>query len=490
MLFPVCYEAVAFNSGIWLVMLFPLGLLAFSLVYATSQGLWFEMAIERTWKRVCVGIGFKSEARSYKHGFIGAYRDGETKIITPRLRDVHGNYESWTGNVQFFDGQTVEQYSEKSANFALAFHVPFVTFEVADSGLIVVRAGKVPVPTAFDFSAQLQASEAVNNRPLIEQRMTVDELMQTLPEVNHEFGYKQQVPKVVNAYARELELLKAVPMARDMNGRECKIPIEGQHWLIAARSGSGKSSWIWSLVLGLSPAWRAGFVRFLGCDPKRVELAIGRGWWDEYADTTEDIVALLEKAVDELLKRGSQLQGRVRKFTPSRDTPLNVIVIDELAYVTAFITDKKLRERADRAMQTILALGRWGGYAICAAVQDPRKETVGFRDLFQIRIAGAMPAPMVDLCLGEGMHDAGATCEQLPLGDAGAGVAYVISETTMKPIKVRAAWCSDEDIQGMLVRSAPRPVIDAGCSMVKDENLSGQLDWNGQPLRQFRHWLE
>ena len=115
MLFPVCCEAVAFNSGIWLVMLFPLGFLAFSLMYATSQHLWFEMAIERTWKRVCVGIGFKSEARSYKFGLMGAMR-GDTKIITPRLRDVHGTYRSWTGKVIFFDGQTLEMYQKNAAH--------------------------------------------------------------------------------------------------------------------------------------------------------------------------------------------------------------------------------------------------------------------------------------------------------------------------------------------------------------------------------------
>src|SRR5205823_4922723 len=139
-------------------------------------------------------------------------------------------------------------------------------------------------------------------------------------------------PVVTNVYARELELLKAVPMARDMNGRVCCIPIESNNWLIAARSGSGKSSWEWNLVLGLAPAWRVGLVKFWGCDPKRVELAIGRGWWDEYADNTEDIVKLLEKAVDELLARGSKLQGVKRKFLPTLETPMNVIVIDELAY--------------------------------------------------------------------------------------------------------------------------------------------------------------
>jgi hypothetical protein len=39
----------------------------------------------------------------------------------------------------------------------------------------------------------------------------------------------------------------------------------------------------------------AGLLKFWGLDPKRIELAIGRGWWDHYADKDEDMVLLLGK---------------------------------------------------------------------------------------------------------------------------------------------------------------------------------------------------
>src|SRR5258706_13371619 len=91
------------------------------------------------------------------------------------------------------------------------------------------------------------------------------------------------LPPVVPALSSELALLKNVPMARDLNGRAWYMPIEGQHVFIAARTGGGKGSWIWSLVLGLEPAWRVGLVKFWGCDPKRLELAIGRDCWEHYA---------------------------------------------------------------------------------------------------------------------------------------------------------------------------------------------------------------
>lgn len=470
LLFTVSCGATAVGGGVLLVLL-PLTAVSVAVgVYAVRQGVLFELQIERTWKRVCHGIGFKGEARSYRNGLNGAYRKAETKTIYPRLRNVRGTWDGWTGIVTFFDGQTIEEYTKHADAFALAFHVPFVTFDLAESGLISVRAGKAPVPAAFDHPGQLQAPQAAHNARVLPQTAQTSRV----------------APMVPNVYAHshaELELLKDVPVARDLNGRGYRIPIEGQHWFIAARTGGGKGSWIWSLVLGLAPAWRAGLVKFWGCDPKRLELAIGRDWWAHYADNEHDIVAMLEQCVSEMLDRAGQLQGKVRKFTPSVDTPLNVVVVDEMGYLSAMLPDRKLRERAEKAIATILSLGRAVGYSLIGAALDPRKSEVGFRDLFPIRIAGGLPEPMVDLVLGEGMHDAGAFCEQIPIGTAGAGVAFVISETTLKPVCVRAAWCNDDVIRRMLLDEPAQQAIQAG-NWVQDERLSGQ------PIQQFRYRTE
>ena len=151
-----------------------------------------------------------------------------------------------------------------------------------------------------------------------------------------------------------------------------------------------------------------------------------------------------------------------------------MIIIDELAYLSVYMPDKKLRERADKAVRTILTQGRAPGYAIVAAVQDPRVESCGYRNLFPLRIAGGLnEARQVDMVLGEGMHDAGAYCERLPLGIEGAGVAYVLdAEHMMKPLLVRAPWCDDAVIQRVLVSTGER-IISTG-NQVKDEDLSGQ----------------
>jgi len=276
----------------------------------------------------------------------------------------------------------------------------------------------------------------------------------------------------------ELALLKAVPVARDSDGRPWHLAIEGQHVFIAGRTGGGKNSWTWSLVLRLAPAWRVSLVKFWGCDPKRIELAIGRGWWNYYAATDEGMVELLEQCVDDMHERMSAMQGMRRCFQPSLETPLNVIIVDEMAYLSFYMADKRLRERADKAMRTLLTQGRAPGYAVVGAVQDPRIETCGYRNMFPLRIAGGLnEAKQVDMVLGEGMHDAGALCEQIPLGRDGAGVAYVLdAERMMKPRMVRAPWCSDEVIQ--------RVLADVPVKAVKDEQLGEHLQ--SQPGWQYK----
>ena len=289
-------------------------------------------------------------------------------------------------------------------------------------------------------------------------------------------------------YERELALLKAVPMGRTLDGTVWHMPIVWQHVFVAAATGSGKGSWIWTLVLGLVSAWRAGLVEFWGCDPKMIELAMGREVWEHYADNNEDSVTMLEQCVDAMHERTRHMQGISRKFQPSVDMPLNVLVIDEMGYLAAYLPDKRLRERADKAVRALLAKGRAPGFAVVGAVQDPRKETCGYRDQFSIRIAGLMTAPMVDLVLGESAYEAGAWCDRIPLPhEGGAGVAYVLDEVSMKPLMVRAPWCSDETIKRVLSRPARSVVHTDG---LKTDDLSLQPGLTPQPLQQWQYTVE
>src|SRR6266568_6683335 len=144
------------NGGLaWLLLLSLAVLTVLALRYATKQGYWFVRRIERTWKQVCAGLGgnFVGEKNDYLASIREGVRSGgkyyvatQKKVAYPELKNVTGNWEAWTAEVRFFDGQTIENYTKAASAFALAFQVPFVNFDLAESGYIRIRAGEVPIP--------------------------------------------------------------------------------------------------------------------------------------------------------------------------------------------------------------------------------------------------------------------------------------------------------------------------------------------------------
>ncbi len=435
--------------------------------YAIKQGLPFEWRVERIWKTTCHGLaGLSGKGRSFRGGLKGAYIDGETKTIYPKLREVHGDRYSFTGYITAFGGQDPSDYNKVAEKYAFAFQVPSVSFEATEDGRILIRAGQIPVPQKYDFSSHVQALQEPHRTQIPTQAFSA------VPAVTNNVDYRKQ-----NVWAHVRELLRGVPVARDMNGRIFRLPIEGTHWFVAARTNGGKSSIIWSLVLGLAPARKLGLVKFYGIDPKMNELGFERGFWDEYADDDASCVELLEKCARDMHERLKHMQGDSRKITPTVATPLNVLVIDEMGYLAAYMPDKKLRERADVAVRAILAKGRSPGFACLGAVQDPRVETCGYRNMFPLRIAGGLSeSKQVDMVLGEGMREL-AHCEQIPFSEP--GVFYVVDETTMKPVMVRAPLISDNDIKRAYAEYSRTTV---NIDQLKTGDLNIQFDWNGQPL--------
>src|SRR6185437_12279423 len=106
-----------------------------------------------------------------------------------------------------------------------------------------------------------------------------------------------------------------------------------------------------------------------------------------------------------------------------------------------------LRERTLGALATLTTQGRAVGYSVVAAIQDPRKEVLNIRNLFPDKIALRLDEPtQADLVLGDGARDRGALCDQIssnPL--TGPGVGYLRIEADPDPVRVRAAFVSDDD---------------------------------------------
>jgi len=126
-------------------------------IYALQQGLVFEWLRERQWAAVCKGIGgnFVGVGRAkFQPNPLWAVGGSAGKVVRqvkyPKLRDIRGTRDSFTGIVYPFAGQNVDDYIQMADRFALSFKVPCVVFDLDEHGLIRIRAGQVPVPVAFE----------------------------------------------------------------------------------------------------------------------------------------------------------------------------------------------------------------------------------------------------------------------------------------------------------------------------------------------------
>jgi DNA segregation ATPase FtsK/SpoIIIE, S-DNA-T family len=257
--------------------------------------------------------------------------------------------------------------------------------------------------------------------------------------------------------------LRALEVGRREDGLPWLVKLHGTHVLIAGATGAGKASLLWGLVRAMFPLMQDGLVRVLAADPKLMELAFGRIIFDthgEYAATPARIADMLDRAVADMQRRAARFAGNQRDHTPTIADPFTVILVDEVAFLTAYQPDRKLRDRIMNALATLTTQGRAVGYCVVAALQDPRKDVLTIRNLFPDRIAMRLDEPeQTDMVLGDGARDRGAACELISSNPAtGAGVAFVRIEADPDPVRVRAGWVSDTDIADLAAACYPDTV--------------------------------
>ncbi|MFG1857886.1 FtsK/SpoIIIE domain-containing protein [Actinomadura geliboluensis] len=255
--------------------------------------------------------------------------------------------------------------------------------------------------------------------------------------------------------------LSGVVVGRCEDGSPWRLRLLGTHVLIAGATGAGKGSVIWSTIRALLPLMLAGLVEVWAVDPKRMELSFGRALFERYGRYSDDpkggMVELLEAAAEDMNARAEQFAGVTRSFAPSHEHPFRVIVVDELAFLTAYCPERDLRKRAESALAVLTSQGRSVGYCVIGAQQDARKEVNNLRNLFPDRIALRLDEDeQVDMVLGDGARDRGALADQISsVPEIGAGVGFVRLETSPDPVRVRAAYVSDCDIRDMVAYGVP-----------------------------------
>jgi S-DNA-T family DNA segregation ATPase FtsK/SpoIIIE len=252
-------------------------------------------------------------------------------------------------------------------------------------------------------------------------------------------------------------------VGRVEDGTVLRIRLYGTQILVVGATDAGKGSVLWSFIAALAGGVRAGIVRLWVFDPKGgMELAAGIPLFDRFAcDDFAAMATSLEDAVRVMQARTRRLRGVTRQHTPTVDEPLYVIVIDELAALTAYVTERQTKDRIKAALGLLLTQGRACGVHVIAATQDPRKEILTLRDLFPTRIALRLTEPgHVNLALGDGIRERGALCDRIPKGKQAAGVGYLTMEGDPTPVRVRFSYHDDPAITELAQTYGTLRVID------------------------------
>jgi S-DNA-T family DNA segregation ATPase FtsK/SpoIIIE len=253
----------------------------------------------------------------------------------------------------------------------------------------------------------------------------------------------------------------ALPLALRENGDTWALRLFGNQILVIGATDAGKGSVAWSFIRSLAGGIASGLVQVWAFDPKGgMELAAGAPMFTRFlCDKYDEMADALDEAVTLMRERTYRLRGKTRQHTPSLTEPLIVILIDELAALTAYGPDKQQKERIKNALALILTQGRAVGVHILALAQDARKEAVPNRDLFTVRIGLRMnEASQVDLVLDDQAINRGALCHRIPTSTP--GVAYVLDETQPTAERIRFSYPTDADITAMARTYARAGVID------------------------------
>ncbi len=235
-----------------------------------------------------------------------------------------------------------------------------------------------------------------------------------------------------------------VELGRRENGSLWTLQVAERQTLTVGCSGSGKGSIFWGIAGGFGPAVKAGVVRLLAIDLKYgIEVAIGSPLFTTVATTEATAAQLLHKLEEAMDRRGNQMAGTARAHKPTIDNPLLVLLIDELAGLTAYMTDANLKKQIAGSLSRILTKGRAVGIVVVAFMQDPRKEILPMRGLFTQTIALRLRSrDEVAMVLGDGLADV-APAHRISPNDPGTG--YVIDEDG-QVTKVRSDFWTDGQI--------------------------------------------
>jgi DNA segregation ATPase FtsK/SpoIIIE, S-DNA-T family len=229
----------------------------------------------------------------------------------------------------------------------------------------------------------------------------------------------------------------------DEFGHPLRLPMMFRNILAGAEPGGGKSNLLQTLTAhaALDPTCRLVLL-----DGKQVEL----GQWEICADvfvgpdiiraiaTLRRVQVVMDNRYAFLRHHGRRKIRRADAFAPI------LLAVDEIAYYSATVGDKKTQEQFSALLRDLVARGRAVGIMVAAATQRPSADIIptSLRDLFAWRFAGRCTTDVSsDIVLGHGWAKKGWSANTISPSNPGAGL--LIGESGV-PQLVKVAYLSDD----------------------------------------------
>ncbi len=241
-----------------------------------------------------------------------------------------------------------------------------------------------------------------------------------------------------------LSIFDPVYIGVDEFGLPVTVSLMYRNKLVGGEPGAGKS-----VLLNLIAAHgaldpRCGLVLL---DGKWVEL----GQWRQCADVF--VGPNISQATNVLRRLQTMMDNRYaylmahgrRKIRRDDGMRPYLVILDEIAYYSATIGDKKTQEQFAALLRDLVARGRAVGIIVVAATQRPSSDIIptSLRDLFAWRFAGRCTTDVSsDIVLGHGWANRGWSSNTISPTNQGAGL--LIAEGGV-PKLVKTAYLTDTD---------------------------------------------
>jgi hypothetical protein len=240
--------------------------------------------------------------------------------------------------------------------------------------------------------------------------------------------------------AEQCSLWRPIPVGVDEDGSEVTVSLPERNLLAGGEPGAGKSTIVQLLIAAaaLDPS-----VRLTLFDPKLVELAVWQACGRLVGPPVDQAIDVLKQLISELDDRYlTLLANRARKVTEGDGLPLQLLVVEELAFYTNG-PDRKAAQAFAVLLRDFVARGRAAGMVTVATTQKPSADVVPtyLRDQFGFRWALRCSTPDAsDTILGRGWASQGYSAAQVD--PAARGVGWLLQEGGV-PVRLRACYLDD-----------------------------------------------